>query len=142
MSIALNTELWIGTTVTDPFSWYPGDKVYRGHILSMVRQPSECMMFIDGNYYQTRYEKADYTKYWDAYGDVLTGTITGTGNVAQVSYRHKDTACVTYFDGHSGYLKKTEVYDKDNPAKVNKLDRRKPMRLWDALYPVIRATTP
>ena len=142
MSIALNTELWIGNAVSDPFSWYPSDKVYRGHFLSMVKKPGECMMFIDGNFYQTRYEKANYEKYWDVYGDVLTGTITGTGNVGQVSYRHKDTACIAYFDGHAGYLKKTEVYFKDNRPPENLLSRRKPMWLWDAYYPTIRATLP
>ena len=139
MSYALNTELWIGNQIADEAAWYPYDGIYRGHTVNMVKKPSECMMFIDGNYYQTRYEKANYEKYWDKYHDVLTGNIGGVGNVAQVAYRHMETACVVYFDGHSGFLKKTEVYNKENPARDNRLDRRMPIMLWDALYPAIKA---
>lgn len=151
MSYALNTELWVGTQVTDPIPWFPFDEKYRGHTIGMVRKPSECMMFIDGNHYQTRYEKANYEEYWDNYGDILTGAITGagqgpddptqgTGNVAQVCYRHMETACMVYFDGHSSFLKKQEVYDKENPARKNNLGVRYPIKFWDVMYPQIKAS--
>jgi prepilin-type processing-associated H-X9-DG protein len=129
-SYALNTELWAGRQAGDDFAWFPSDGLYRGHFDTKVKKPAECIMFIESNCYQTRYEKANYELYWNIYGDVLNDQ-----SFRQVCYRHGDKTQIVYFDGHTGFLKKEEVYDKLNRAPANNLQARKPMFLWDAEYP-------
>jgi prepilin-type N-terminal cleavage/methylation domain-containing protein len=133
MSYALNTERWIGSNITDIIAWLPFDGKYRGHFSQMVRKPSECMMFIDGNHYQTRYERSNYLKYWNIYGDVLT-----PDNEFQVAYRHRQSACLAYFDGHASVLKKEEVWDTKITLREFAAQKRKPLKLWDAYYPDIQ----
>jgi len=130
MSYAMNTELWAGKTFDDDVAWFPSDGLYRGHFDTRVRKPAECIMFIDDNFYQTRYEKANYELYWNRYGDVLNEQ-----SLRQVCYRHVGRACIVYFDGHTGFLKKEEVYDKTNRPSSNNLQARRPILLWDAEYP-------
>jgi prepilin-type N-terminal cleavage/methylation domain-containing protein/prepilin-type processing-associated H-X9-DG protein len=135
MSYAMNTELWAGKQSGDDFAWFPGDGKYRGHFDARIKKPSECIMFIESNFYQTRYEMADYERFWNKYGDVLNEQ-----TLRQVCYRHGEKACIVYFDGHTGFLKKEEVYDKTNRARANNLQARKPILLWDVEYPVLTAT--
>jgi prepilin-type N-terminal cleavage/methylation domain-containing protein len=135
MSYALNTELWAGRQTGDDVAWFPSDSLYRGHFDTRIRKPSECIMFIEGNFYQTRYEMADYTLYWNKYGDALSDQ-----SLRQVCYRHTKAACIVYFDGHTGFLKQEEVYDKTNRARSNNLQARKPSVLWDVEYPVLTSS--
>jgi prepilin-type processing-associated H-X9-DG protein len=130
MSYAMNTELWAGKQTGDDVAWFPSDGLYRGHFDSRVKKPSECIMFIESNFYQTRYEMADYAIYWNKYSDTLNDQ-----SLRQVCYRHGGYASIVYFDGHTGFLKKEEVYDKTNRARSNNLQARKPIPLWDAEYP-------
>ncbi len=130
MSFALNTELWARGAADDDFIWFPSDGFYRGHFETRVKKPAECIMFIESNCYQTRYEKADYTQYWNKFGDVLTDE-----SFRQVCYRHADKTDVVFFDGHSATLKKEEVYDLTNIARANNVKARKPIVLWDAEFP-------
>jgi prepilin-type N-terminal cleavage/methylation domain-containing protein len=130
MSYAMNTELWAGVQGGDDVAWFPYDGWYRGHFDSRVKKPAECIMFIESNCYQTRYEKADYVTYWNKFGDVLNDS-----SFRQVCYRHGDKVCLVYFDGHTGFLKKEEVYDTKNIARFNNLQARKPIFLWDVEYP-------
>jgi prepilin-type N-terminal cleavage/methylation domain-containing protein len=134
MSYAMNTEAWVGSSAYDLVGWYPSDGIYRGHYEYRIKRPAESIMFIESNYYQTRYERADYTKYWDVYYDELLAT-----NWAQVAYRHRDKACMVFFDGHAGAMEKEDVYDIENPVRPYAPTRRKPMLLWDVMYPDIRA---
>ena len=61
-SYALNTELWAKGSANDLVNWYPSDKKYRGHKLTQMKNPSGKLMFIDSNYYQSRYERSDYRR--------------------------------------------------------------------------------
>jgi prepilin-type N-terminal cleavage/methylation domain-containing protein/prepilin-type processing-associated H-X9-DG protein len=130
MSYAMNTELWAGKQSGDDAAWFPWDGLYRGHFEARVKRPAECIMFIESNCYQTRYEMANYELYWNKYGDVLNDK-----SFRQVCYRHGDRTQIAYFDGHAGFLKKEEVYDKKNIARFNNLQSRKPIFLWDVEYP-------
>lgn len=130
MSYAMNTESWAGKQADDDVAWFPSDGLYRGHFDTMIKKPAECIMFIDGNFYQTRYEKANYLLYWNKYGDVLNEQ-----SLRQVCYRHGERACIVYFDGHVGFLKKEDVFDKKLPLPAFNLQARKPIFLWDAEYP-------
>ena len=136
MSYAMNTERWVSQNdVYNEVDWYPSDKKYRGHIASFVKRPSDCVMFIDSNYYQTRYQRADYRVYWDVYGDTLL-----PGNWAQVAYRHSDGANVVFFDGHVARLQKQDVFNLKNPVRNFAPNRRDPEVLWDVEYPIVGST--
>ena len=125
-SYALNTEQWAGSSADDLVSWFPSDRKYRGHKLTQMKNPSGKLMFVDSNYYQTRYERSNYLRYWDAYGDTLTAA-----NEFQVAYRHSDGADAAFFDGHVGYLKKEKVYDENNPVPLGNVKGRYPNSIWD-----------
>jgi prepilin-type N-terminal cleavage/methylation domain-containing protein/prepilin-type processing-associated H-X9-DG protein len=136
MSYAMNTELWAGKQAGDDTAWFPSDGLYRGHFDTRIKKSAESIMFIDNNFYQTRYEMANYEQYWNKYGDVLNEQ-----TLRQVCYRHGERACIVYFDGHTGFLKKEEVYDKANRARANDLQARRPFSLWDVEYPATKGTT-
>ena len=126
MSYAMNTELWVGESTDDLIAWYPSDRVYRGHMMERIRTPSKKMMFIDSNYYQTRYERGNYVDYWDVCGDTLEAR-----NWAQVAYRHSEGASIAFFDGHSSFLKKEDIYNVNNPAPLYNPSDRLKEPLWD-----------
>lgn len=128
-SYALNTELWAGGNANDLAIWFPSDKEYRGHKLTQMKNPSGKLMFVDSNYYQTRYERADYRRYWDGRQDPerpLTGA-----NEFIVAYRHSDGASIAFFDGHADYYKKERVFNVDNPVPLSNVKGRYPDSLWD-----------
>ena len=126
MSIALNTELWVGSSTDDLIAWYPSDMIYRGHISTEMKSPSARLMFVDSNHYQTRYDRSNYLEFWDLYGDTTLAT-----NWAQVAYRHSEGASIAFFDGHSGYQPKERIYNVNNPVpRYNPTDRM-PEPLWD-----------
>lgn len=120
-SFSYNTEWWAAEIP------YPSDGKYRGHKLSKIQQSSDKMMFIDGNFYQTRRVAANYETFWDVYGDsVLGGTLFG-----QVAYRHDESANMVFFDGHTDKMAKEKVYNIDNPSWPGDELNRKPDHLWD-----------
>lgn len=125
-SYALNTELWAGGNADDLTVWYPSDKQYRGHKLTQMKNPSGKLMFVDSNYYQTRYERSNYLRYWDPYQDTLNDR-----NWAQVAYRHSDGASIAFFDSHVEYYKKERIYNENNPVPITNVKGRYPEPLWD-----------
>jgi prepilin-type N-terminal cleavage/methylation domain-containing protein/prepilin-type processing-associated H-X9-DG protein len=126
MSFAMNTEKWAGSSTDDLLSWYPSDRIYRGHISYQIKSPSSRMVFIDSNHYQTRYDRANFLEYWDVYGDTILAT-----NWAQVAYRHNEGAALAFFDGHSEFLKKEDVYNVNNPVPQYNPTDRLSEPLWD-----------
>lgn len=125
-SYALNTEQWAGGSANDETIWYPSKREYLGHKLTQMKNPAGKLMFIDSNYYQTRYERATYSRYWDRYGDTLNEI-----NWAQVAYRHSDGASIAFFDGHVDSYKKKQVYNENNPVPMTNVKARMPDSLWD-----------
>jgi prepilin-type N-terminal cleavage/methylation domain-containing protein/prepilin-type processing-associated H-X9-DG protein len=125
-SYALNTELWAGGSANDLVNWYPSDKKYRGHKLTRMKNPGGKLMFLDCNYYQTRYERSDYRRYWDPYGDTLDQR-----NWGQVAYRHSEGASIAFFDGHTDFYKKERVFNINNPVPLSNVKGRYPDSLWD-----------
>jgi prepilin-type N-terminal cleavage/methylation domain-containing protein/prepilin-type processing-associated H-X9-DG protein len=125
-SYALNTELWAKGSANDLVNWYPSDKKYRGHKLTQMKNPSGKLMFIDSNYYQSRYERSDYRRYWDPFGDTLNDR-----NWGQIAYRHSGGASVAFFDGHADYYKKEKVFNTNNPVPLTNIKNRYPDSLWD-----------
>lgn len=127
ISFGYNVEQWRGNgRLTDDSTWWPSDKKYYGNSQASVKRPAQIMMFIDNNYYQARYERAN-PDLWDKYGEVLQGKI----NMGQTCYRHSGGAVIAFFDGHTGYLKSSEIFDKKNIPPRSNIRSRKPHPLWD-----------
>lgn len=121
ISYALNREMWARD------GWFPADRVYRGHVASKMKRPSQKIMFLDSNYAQTMRYMADWETYWDVHGESLNNS-----NWGQICYRHRSGrgANVAFFDGHAGYLDKETVYDKSLGTSRNP-DLRLPDPHWD-----------
>ncbi len=130
-SYAYNCEWW----ENDGFFPDPTDGIYRGHKLTQIQQPSDKMMFIDGNFYQTRRARADYETWWDVYGEDLLAA--GGNNFGQVAYRHSEGANMVFFDGHTDKMDKEEIYDIENPSILGSPLSREIDTLWD-----VRGTLP
>ncbi|MEN6383772.1 MAG: prepilin-type N-terminal cleavage/methylation domain-containing protein [Phycisphaerales bacterium] len=137
MSFAMNTERWTSQRYDDAVGWMPSDKKMRAYTAGKVKKPGAVAFFIESNYYQTRYYKANYETFWEKFGDkYLT-----PDNWAQVCYRHSEKADVLFFDGHAKSLLKTEIFNKSNRIRGFSADGnyRKPEQLWDAEYPLVGA---
>lgn len=140
MSFAMNSERWVGIDATDAVGWMPYDDQYRGYTVGKVKRPSASAIFIESNYYQTRYERSNYTAYWDRFGDTLRGKVNefaNYGNWAQVAYRHSEKADITFFDGHAQSVIKTDVWNKKMIYYTERPNVRKPLPLWDAEFPLV-----
>lgn len=128
ISYGYNVEHWRrGGNLMSDYTWWPGptEPLY-GHRQGKIKQPGEKMMFIDNNYYQARYERANYINYWDTYGETISML-----NLGQVSYRHSDGAALVFFDGHADRLVKDLIWDKDNSPPPFRVTYRRPHKLWD-----------
>ena len=125
ISYGYNVEQWRqGGSLLQDSTWWPSNGYY-GNNIAKIKRPAEKMMFIDNNYYQARYERAN-PKYWEKYGDAIK-----KANLGQTCYRHSDGANLAYFDGHAGYLKKDEIFDEGNIPRPNNIYLRRPNQLWD-----------
>jgi prepilin-type N-terminal cleavage/methylation domain-containing protein/prepilin-type processing-associated H-X9-DG protein len=140
MSYAMNTERWTGTNTYDAAGWMPSDHKFRAYTIGKVKRPVATAFFIESNYYQTRYDRANYKKYWDVFGDTLQAT-PNNGNWAQVAYRHSEKAGVSFFDGHASVVPKTEMWNSKIPYSTQRPNTsRLSIPLWDAEFPMVGST--
>lgn len=140
MSYAMNTERWVGPNTYDAVAWMPSDHKLRAYTVGKVKRPGATAFFIESNYYQTRYDRANYKKYWDVFRDTLQAT-PNNGNWAQVAYRHAEKASVLFFDGHANVIPKTEMWNSKIPYSTQRPNTSRPaMPLWDAEFPLVGST--
>jgi prepilin-type N-terminal cleavage/methylation domain-containing protein/prepilin-type processing-associated H-X9-DG protein len=136
MSFAMNTERWVGPNAYDAKGWMPSDQKLRAYTVGKVKRPSVSAFFIESNYYQTRYDRANYNKYWDVFGDTLQAS-PNNGNWAQVAYRHSGKADCVFFDGHGISVPKNELWIKTFPYRTQKPNDRPAVPIWDAEFPMV-----
>jgi prepilin-type N-terminal cleavage/methylation domain-containing protein/prepilin-type processing-associated H-X9-DG protein len=136
MSFAMNTERWVDGSTYNAVAWMPSDHKLRAYTIGKVKRPSATAFFIESNYYQTRYDRSNYIKYWDVFGDTMQAT-PNNGNWAQVAYRHADKADMLFFDGHAKSIIKTEVWNKKIYYSTQTPNVRVPLPLWDAEFPLV-----
>ena len=97
-----------------------------GHKMSQIHKPFIKIAFMDstdyGVYSKYPWFLADYTRYWDKWGDV----VGPPNNWHTPAYRHNEGANIVFFDGHSEYLKKEEIFQKQKSVfpryQVNNLE--------------------
>jgi prepilin-type N-terminal cleavage/methylation domain-containing protein/prepilin-type processing-associated H-X9-DG protein len=87
---------------------------------SVVRHPSQKMLTMDGLDYCVYETCADYTVYWDLWGEK---TMSDYHAWNAPSYRHGEGANLAFFDGHAAYMRKEDVYRKGaNAIEEQKLN--------------------
>jgi prepilin-type N-terminal cleavage/methylation domain-containing protein/prepilin-type processing-associated H-X9-DG protein len=96
------------------------DPEHNGHKSSQMKQPGQKIAFADGPCDALWFAASDYTLYWDplpeGYRD-WAGPVPGFTNPwNKVSYRHSEGANITFFDGHTEYLKKEKIFKKADPT--------------------------
>jgi prepilin-type N-terminal cleavage/methylation domain-containing protein/prepilin-type processing-associated H-X9-DG protein len=85
-----------------------------------VPHPAEKMAFIDSIdwwvcWYSGRtFSSADYTRGWDIIGQANITAYKGLGLDGPAIYRHNEGANVGFYDSHVEYLKKQQIYIKDD----------------------------
>lgn len=129
-SYGLNVEQWrLDGNLNNNATWWPRG-VLCGHVQTQIKNPAGIMMFIDTNYYQARYERAN-PGYWDGTLFPPGGESIAKGNLGMTCYRHEGKANLVYFDGHAGTLLPEEVWDKNNYPPPFNTNLRKAVPLWD-----------
>jgi prepilin-type N-terminal cleavage/methylation domain-containing protein/prepilin-type processing-associated H-X9-DG protein len=94
-------------------SWcyYTGGR--RAHTLkvSQVVRPSSKLFFLDSEWFAVDYWEADYLTCWNLIGDKMGGPDPdGNYHWDAPAYRHNEGANVLFYDGHTMYLKKQQIF--------------------------------
>ena len=104
-----------GYNLTD---WGWNGTMYRGHKLSNLRSPGTRLAFADGIDWWLDWGGADYDhggEGWDTYGQQsLDFYQDECGLFGPTFYRHNDGANIGFYDGHTEYLKKEQVFISEN----------------------------
>jgi prepilin-type N-terminal cleavage/methylation domain-containing protein/prepilin-type processing-associated H-X9-DG protein len=104
-----------------------------GYVSGRIKQPANKLMFADAIDYALTTAFSDYY-YWDKYGETTNPSL----RLHSASYRHTEGAEITFFDGHVGYLKKQQVYERGESSSETDANLQ---RLWlpDVSLPWIRS---
>jgi prepilin-type N-terminal cleavage/methylation domain-containing protein/prepilin-type processing-associated H-X9-DG protein len=78
-----------------------------------VAMPSQKVMFLDAGDIWVERDQADYTKYWDEYGQDISA-YRSVNAWRPTYYRHNEGVDVTFFDGHVEYISKKKFFHYDD----------------------------
>ncbi len=105
-------------TKANIFNWTKMPEL--GHSAQSVKRASEKLAFIDGIDWWTEWEGANYVNGWDKLHQATIDqyrTNVSPQVYGPVIYRHSEGALVAFYDGHTSYMKKQDVYvSKDYTA--------------------------
>jgi prepilin-type N-terminal cleavage/methylation domain-containing protein/prepilin-type processing-associated H-X9-DG protein len=88
---------------------------YCGHKTSTLKLPGSKLAFADSVDWWLEWAGADYrAPGWDELGQASLTEYQAAGRFGPVIYRHNDGANVLYYDGHSEYLKKDDIFIVEN----------------------------
>ncbi len=84
-----------------------------GHEASAVRRAAEKLAFTEGPDWWVAWAGADYRAGWDTLGQkriIDYRTLVAPPVYGPTFYRHSEGANVAFYDGHTAYLKKQEIF--------------------------------
>ncbi len=88
---------------------------YTGHKTSSLKVPGSKLAFSDSVDWWLEWSGADYrSPGWDDLGQDSLDNYQVAGRWGPTIYRHNEGANVLYYDAHSEYLKKEEIFIIDN----------------------------
>jgi len=130
-SYSYNFEDWYPS---DGRSWVLASQDHAGHKLTHVDQPSQSMIFHDGQDWWSQWKGANYQQGWDKLGQ--KGSVQDykdAGCGGPTLYRHNEGANFGFYDGHGERMRKEDVWvqaDYDaNPKRPGMWVARK--QTWD-----------
>ncbi len=86
-----------------------------GHWSQSIKRSAEKLAFIDSVDWYTQWgNNADYTIGWDIYGQQSLEFYQGKAIYHPIIYRHSEGANVAFYDGHVSYMKKEDIYNKED----------------------------
>lgn len=85
---------------------------YRGHKIGNMKAPSGKLAFMDSVDFWVDWHSgaADYRKAWDVLGQASIDEYKKIGIHGPTIYRHNDGVNILFYDGHSDYMKKEDVF--------------------------------
>jgi prepilin-type N-terminal cleavage/methylation domain-containing protein/prepilin-type processing-associated H-X9-DG protein len=113
-----------------------------GPIVDQIKRPADKLLFTDAVYPFVTYasDQGNYVNHWDEHGEFLSWDDSEVysnylgDHGAEPIYRHSEGANVVFCDGHTEYLKKTEMFYFDDGNKPNlaadNVDVHKNNKLW------------
>jgi len=101
----------------DPISNWTTPPV-AGHKVQSITRPAEKLAFIDSVDWWVGWEGANYETCWDVLHEATIGKYQDAGCYGPTIYRHNPEGVnVAFYDGHVSYLRKKEVYIKEDYCK-------------------------
>lgn len=95
--------------------------------LQVVR-PSEKFFMMDSEWFAVDYWEAQYTTCWDLIGDKMGGPDpSGNWHWDAPAYRHSEGANVLFYDGHTKYLPKEQIFKLADVGGIDALLANKSM---------------
>lgn len=89
-----------------------------GHRVEGIRRPAGKLAFVDSVDWWVDWKGANYIDGWDKLGQANIWAYRAPGMNPQVYgptiYRHNEGANIGFYDGHVGYMKKEEVFIKED----------------------------
>jgi prepilin-type N-terminal cleavage/methylation domain-containing protein/prepilin-type processing-associated H-X9-DG protein len=133
-----------GSDSKNPFNWAANGGAlsysmgrYVGCKVTEVVTAAKKVMFVDGGDFWTEMKGADYIRHWDRFKDdidkIRSTSYSSAGKMTSspVMYRHSEGANIGYFDGHSGYSKKQDLFFYLADGK-NTTDIERNTQIWFA----------
>jgi prepilin-type N-terminal cleavage/methylation domain-containing protein/prepilin-type processing-associated H-X9-DG protein len=143
VSYGYNSEDWWGQKATPPNTFNAGIGSKFGYRQQQVKAPSQKFIFTDSIDWWVIWMGAKYDQAWDKVGQrqrevyadparygISTGLNGAKNTVGPVLFRHSEGASVAFYDGHSAYLKKNNVFVIANPTDPSWLWRDGTGMLW------------
>lgn len=127
LSYGYNYTEWAIQGQWDPWSGYPADA---GHKATNVKQPSTKLAFTDSVDWWVCWNGADYAGTetghnvdicWDKIGQQNISKYKSGNLHGPIIYRHNEGANVAFYDGHVKYMKKYEMYIKEDREATPKV---------------------
>jgi prepilin-type processing-associated H-X9-DG protein/prepilin-type N-terminal cleavage/methylation domain-containing protein len=102
-------------------SWFDAyGEPFLGVRSNAVKHPSDKLQMVDASDFHVNRDRADYASWWLIYGDTY-----GAPNWHMTTFRHKESANVTFFDGHVENAYRDAVWLPDPAARIALWDVRK-----------------
>jgi prepilin-type N-terminal cleavage/methylation domain-containing protein/prepilin-type processing-associated H-X9-DG protein len=122
LSYGYNYTDWVAGSGGWKIDRKPGNSA--GHRTDAVNHPGEKLAFTDSTDWWVSWAGANYAQVWDLWGQRQIKFYKDKGINGPVIYRHTEGANLVFYDGHTEYRKKQEIFIQAD------FDARSPSMWW------------